>query len=42
MRDIDRVETPDPYTVRFISKVPTAIPPGLQQPIFIVDAKYFA
>jgi peptide/nickel transport system substrate-binding protein len=41
VRDIDRVETPDPYTVRFISKVPTAIPPGLQQPIFIVDAKYF-
>ena len=41
VRDIDRVETPDPYTVRFISKVPTAVPPGLQQPVFIVDAKYF-
>ena len=41
VRDIDRVETPDPYTVRFISKVPTAIPPGLQNPLFIVDAKYF-
>jgi peptide/nickel transport system substrate-binding protein len=40
VRDIDRVETPDPYTVRFISKVPTAIPPGLQNPIFIVDQKY--
>ncbi len=42
VRDIDRVETPDSYTVRFISKVPTAIPPGLQTPIFIVDAKYFS
>ena len=40
VRDIDRVETPDPHTVRFISKVPTAIPPGLQNPIFIMDAKY--
>src|ERR1700681_1835405 len=40
VRDIDRVETPDPYTVRFISKTPTAIPPGLQNPIFIVDQKY--
>jgi len=38
--DIDRVDTPDPYTVRFSSKAPTAIPPGLQNPIFIVDAKY--
>ena len=41
VRDIDRVETPDPYTVRFSSKVPTAIPPGLQNPLFIVDAKYY-
>jgi len=41
VRDIDRVETPDPYTVRFVSKTPTAIPPGLQNPLFIVDAKYF-
>jgi peptide/nickel transport system substrate-binding protein len=40
VRDIDRVDTPDPYTVRFVSKVPTAIPPGLQNPIFILDAKY--
>jgi peptide/nickel transport system substrate-binding protein len=40
VRDIDRVETPDPYTVRFVSKTPTAIPPGLQNPIFIMDAKY--
>ena len=40
VRDIDRVETPDPYTVRFVSKTPTAIPPGLQNPIFIIDAKY--
>jgi peptide/nickel transport system substrate-binding protein len=40
VREIDRVEAPDPYTVRFISKTPTAIPPGLQNPIFIMDAKY--
>jgi peptide/nickel transport system substrate-binding protein len=40
VRDIDRVETPDPYTVQFISKAPTAIPPGLQNPLFIVDSKY--
>ena len=40
VREIDRVDTPDPYTVRFVSKAPTAIPPGLNQPIFIVDAKY--
>jgi peptide/nickel transport system substrate-binding protein len=26
--------------VRFVSKVPTAIPPGLQNPVFIMDAKY--
>jgi peptide/nickel transport system substrate-binding protein len=42
VRDIDRVETPDAYTVHFISKTPLAIPPGLQNPLFIVDAKYFA
>jgi peptide/nickel transport system substrate-binding protein len=42
VRDIDRVETDGPYVVRFISKLPTAIPPGLQNPLFIVDAKYFA
>jgi len=41
VRDIDRVETPDPLTVRFISKVPTAIPPGQTNPIYIVDSKYF-
>jgi peptide/nickel transport system substrate-binding protein len=40
VREIDRVETPDASTVRFISKVPTAVPPGLQNPIFIIDAKY--
>ncbi|GAC1572393.1 MAG: ABC transporter substrate-binding protein [Candidatus Elarobacter sp.] len=40
VRDIDRVETPDPYTVRFVSKAPTAIAPGLQNPVFILDAKY--
>lgn len=41
IRDIDRVETPDAYTVRFISKTPLAIPPGQQNLFRIVDAKYF-
>jgi len=41
VREIDRVETPDPYTVRFISNSTRAIAPGLTYPIFIVDAKYF-
>ncbi len=40
VRDIDRVETPSPLTVRFVSKAPTAIPPGLTNPIFIMDQKY--
>jgi peptide/nickel transport system substrate-binding protein len=40
VRDIDHVDTPDAYTVRFVSKTPTAIPPGLQNPVFIMDAKY--
>src|ERR1700682_3513479 len=40
VREIDHVDTPDPYTVHFVSKAPTAIPPGLQNPIFIMDAKY--
>ncbi len=41
VRFIDRVETPDAYTVRFVSVAPTAIELGLPQPIYIVDAKYF-
>lgn len=41
VRDIERVETPSPLTVRLISKVPTAIAPGQTNPVFIVDAKYF-
>jgi peptide/nickel transport system substrate-binding protein len=40
VREIDHVDTPDPYTVHFVSKAPTAIPPGLQNPVFIMDAKY--
>jgi peptide/nickel transport system substrate-binding protein len=42
VREIDKVETPDPYTVLFISNSTRAIAPGLTYPIFIVDAKYFA
>ncbi len=41
VRDIDKVETPDPLTVRFISSKPTAIAPGQTNIVFIVDAKYF-
>ena len=41
VRDIEHVETPNPLTVRFVSKVPTAIAPGLTNPIFMLDQKYF-
>jgi peptide/nickel transport system substrate-binding protein len=36
-----RVETPDAYTVRMITKRPTPLPPAITRPIFIVDAKYW-
>ena len=38
---IVRVETPGPYTVRFITKRPTPLPPAITRPIFIVDGKYW-
>src|SRR5471032_236759 len=38
---VPRVETPDAYTVRMITKKPTPIPPAITRPIFIVDAKYW-
>ncbi|MFN2461571.1 MAG: ABC transporter substrate-binding protein [Candidatus Velthaea sp.] len=41
VRDIDRVETPDPYTVRFVSNTTKAIGPGLTNPVFMVDAKFW-
>lgn len=41
LRDVDRIETPDPYTVRLIANSPRAIAPGMNNKIFIIDAKYF-
>lgn len=38
---IERVETPDAYTVRFITKKPTPLEPAVTRPIVIVDAKYW-
>lgn len=38
---IVKVETPDPYTVRFVTKRPTPLAPAITRPIFIADAKYW-
>ncbi len=38
---IDHVETPDPYTVRYVTIKPTAIIPANPWDVFIVDAKYW-
>jgi peptide/nickel transport system substrate-binding protein len=38
---VARVETPDPYTVRFVTKRPTPLPPTITRPVFIADAKYW-
>ena len=38
---IDHVETPDPYTVRYVTTKPTAIMPGFPWLVMIVDAKYW-
>jgi len=38
---IERVETPDPYTVRYVTARPTAIVPGYPWLVMIVDAKYW-
>jgi peptide/nickel transport system substrate-binding protein len=38
---IARVETPDPLTVRFVTKRPTPLPPAITRPIFIADAKFW-
>lgn len=38
---IARVETPDPYTVRYVTTRPVAVIPGNPWQIFIVDAKYW-
>ena len=38
---IERVETPDAYTVRYVTPKPTAIMPGYPWTTSIVDAKYW-
>jgi peptide/nickel transport system substrate-binding protein len=38
---IDRVETPDPYTVRYVTLKPTATIPGYPWLLSIVDSKYW-
>jgi peptide/nickel transport system substrate-binding protein len=36
-----RVETPDPFTVRFVTKRPTPLPPAITRPVFIADGKWW-
>ncbi|MBD5655613.1 MAG: hypothetical protein IAI50_10620 [Candidatus Eremiobacteraeota bacterium] len=38
---IERVDTPDPYTVRYVTTRPTAIVPGMPWLTTIVDGKYW-
>ncbi len=38
---VARIETPDPYTVRFVTKRPTPLAPAITRPVAIVDAKYW-
>ena len=38
---VDRIETPDPYTVRYITAKPTAMIAGYPWQVFIVDSKYW-
>jgi peptide/nickel transport system substrate-binding protein len=38
---VAKVETPDPYTVHFVTKRPTPLPPTITRPVFIVDAKFW-
>ncbi len=38
---IARIETPDPYTIRYITTRPAAIVPGFPWLTFVVDAKYW-
>ena len=41
VREIVKIETPDPYTIRFTTATPQALFPGLRQRLYIVDAKYW-
>jgi peptide/nickel transport system substrate-binding protein len=38
---VERIETPDPYTVRYITAKPTAMIAGYPWQVFIVDSKYW-
>lgn len=38
---VARVDTPDAYTVRFVTKRPTPLAPAITRPIFIADGKYW-
>jgi peptide/nickel transport system substrate-binding protein len=38
---VDRIETPDPYTIRYITTKPTAMIAGYPWEVFIVDSKYW-
>ncbi len=38
---VARVEAPDPYTVRLVTKRPTPLPPAITRPVFVVDAKFW-
>ncbi len=38
---VARVEAPDPYTVRFVTKRPTPLAPAVTRPVFIVDARFW-
>ena len=41
VREIVKIETPDPYTVRFTTATQQALFPGLRQRLYIVDSKYW-
>ncbi len=41
VREIVKIETPDPYTVRFFTATPQATLAGIRRAVYIVDAKYW-
>jgi peptide/nickel transport system substrate-binding protein len=38
---VARVEAPDPFTVRFVTKRATPLPPAITRPVFIADGKWW-
>jgi peptide/nickel transport system substrate-binding protein len=38
---VEKIETPDPYTVRYVTAKPTAMIAGYPWQVFIVDSKYW-